>query len=308
MQKADVIWFNGAFVPWDAAQVHVLSHALHYGTSVFEGIRAYATPSGPAVLALEGHVTRFYRSCKVLGIALQQSPAELTAAILETVRRNGHDACYIRPLAWRGTGALQVTPTDNTTEVMVATWAWGALHGASALQDGIDVCVSSWRRMAPDTHPALAKIGGNYVNSNMVLAEARANGFAEGLVLDADGYVAEGSGENIFISLDGRVLTPALGDSILPGLTRGMAVELLRELGVELVEQRVAREMLYFADEIFLTGTAAEITPVRSVDRKPVGQGEPGKLTRRLQNAFFSIVQGQVPDRHHWLTHVNPTS
>jgi branched-chain amino acid aminotransferase len=305
MQKAEVIWFNGELVPWDEARVHVLSHALHYGTSVFEGLRAYATPRGPAVLALDGHVTRFYRSCKVLGIELAYEPAVLREAILATVRRNGHDACYIRPLAWRGEGALQVAPTDNTTELIVATWAWGALHGATALEEGIDVGVSSWRRMAPDTHPALAKIGGNYVNSNLVLAEAQANGFAEGLVLDTEGYVCEGSGENVFLLLDGRVLTPALGDSILPGLTRGMVVELLAELGVELVEQRVAREMLYYADEIFLTGTAAEITPVRSVDRKPVGAGQRGELTRRLQAAFFALVRGEVPDRRGWLTYVN---
>jgi branched-chain amino acid aminotransferase len=305
MQKAEVIWFNGELVPWDEARVHVLSHALHYGTSVFEGLRAYATPRGPAVLALDGHVTRFYRSCKVLGIELAYEPAVLREAILATVRRNGHDACYIRPLAWRGEGALQVAPTDNTTELIVATWAWGALHGATALEEGIDVGVSSWRRMAPDTHPALAKIGGNYVNSNLVLAEAQANGFAEGLVLDTEGYVCEGSGENVFLLLDGRVLTPALGDSILPGLTRGMVVELLAELGVELVEQRVAREMLYYADEIFLTGTAAEITPVRSVDRKPVGAGRRGELTRRLQAAFFALVRGEVPDRRGWLTYVN---
>jgi branched-chain amino acid aminotransferase len=300
------IWFNGDFVPHDEARVHVLSHALHYGSAVFEGVRAYATPQGAAVLALESHVRRFFRSCKVIHMPVALDEEGLAQVVLETVRRAGLDSCYIRPLAWRGVGSMSLSPLDNDPELMVSVWPWGTLHGAGAIEDGITTGVSSWRRMAPDTHPAMAKAAGNYLNSQLVLVEAQQNGFDEGIVLDTAGYVSEGSGENIFVVLDGRVLTPPLGDSILPGITRGLVIDLCKEMGVEVVEQRVAREMLYFAEEVFFTGTAAEVTPVRSVDRRPVGDGKPGDLTKRLQEAFFAIVKGEVPDRFGWLTHVNP--
>lgn len=302
MQKADWIWMDGELIPWDAAQVHVLSHALHYGSAVFEGIRAYATPQGPAVLELDAHLERLERSCRVVHIPLPFAREVLHNAVLDTVRRNGHPACYIRPLAFRGEGPLGVSPLTSAVHVTVATWEWAGAHHAGAREEGIDVCVSSWRRMAPGTHPAMAKAAGNYLNSQLVLVEAKQNGFHDGIVLDVNGYVSEGSGANLFLELDGRLITPPLGDSILPGITRGLVIQLARELGLELVEQRIAREMLTFASEVFLVGTAAEITPVRSVDRIPVGAGEPGSVTRSLQAAFRRAVTGE--DDRGWLTPV----
>ena len=302
MKKADWIWMDGSLVPWDEARVHVLSHALHYGSAVFEGIRAYATADGPAVLALEAHLERLERSCRVVHIPLPFDRDTLRTAVLETVRRNGHPACYIRPLAFRGEGPLGVSPLTSEVRVSIATWEWAGAHHEGARDEGIDVCVSSWRRMAPGTHPAMATAAGNYLNSQLVLVEAKQNGFHDGIVLDVNGYVSEGSGANIFLELDGRLITPPLGDSILPGITRNLVIQLAREKGLELVEQRIAREMLIYASEIFLVGTAAEITPVRSIDRIPVGAGEPGPVTRDLQAAFQRAATG-VDDRG-WLTPV----
>ena len=302
MQATAHIWFNGHFVPWNDAQVHVLTHALHYGSGVFEGLRAYATPKGPAVLALDAHVERLFRSCKVVEMDLPWTPEQISHAILQTVSVNNVESCYVRPLAFRGYGELGVMPSNNPTQLVIACFPWGSLHGTEALENGIDVGVSSWRRMAPDTHPGMAKVTGNYVNSQLVVAEAVRHGYAEGIVLDTDGFACECSGENIFLYLDGKLLTPPLGESVLPGITRGLVIQLAAELGIPVQEQRVAREMLYFADEILLTGTAAEITPVRSVDHRPVGTGRPGDVTRQLQNEFFAILNGKSEDRHGWLT------
>lgn len=295
---------DGQLVPHEEAQVHVLSHALHYGSSVFEGIRAYATDRGPAVLKLRDHMRRFQRSCKVVQIPLDYDLEQLENAVLDTVRENGHESCYIRPLAFRAEGPLSVSPLNCKVRVIVATWAWGAIHGDEAVERGIKMCVSSWRRMAPDTHPAMAKAGGNYLNSQLVLIEAKANGFDDGLVLDTAGYVSEGSGANLFLRLEDKLLTPPLGDSILPGITRACVIELARRRGYDVQEQRIAREMLYFADEVFVVGTAAEVTPVRSIDHKPVGDGVRGEWTQHLQEDFHAAASGRLDLG--WLTQVRP--
>lgn len=298
------LWFNGEFVPWEEARIHVLTHALHYGSAVFEGLRAYATPQGPAVLGLAAHVERLFHSCKIVDLPLEHSAEEISAAILETVRRNRHAACYIRPLVFRGYGALGVFPAECPVEMAIATFPWVKTQEAESLEAGIDVGVSSWRRMAPDTHPALAKVAGNYVNSQLVVVEARRHGYADGLVLDVDGFVAEGSGQNVFLVQGGALCTPPVGDSILAGVTRRCVFEIAGDLGIRLQEQRIARELLYTADEIFLTGTVAEITPVRSVDGKTVGVGKRGPITQSLQKRFFGTLRGEFEDRHGWLTPV----
>ncbi len=302
--KSDVIWFNGEFVPWDEANVHVLSHVLHYGSSVFEGVRAYHTQQGTAVLGLESHTKRLFNSAKVINMQIPFSKQEIADAIVATVKRNGHKACYIRPLVFRGYETLGVNPTACPVETIIATWEWGAYLGAEAIEVGVDVGVSSWRRMAPDTHPAMAKVGGNYVNSQMVVMEAKRHGYVEGIVLDINGYVSEGSGENIFVVYNGEILTPPLGNSILAGITRYYVMTLARDLGYTVAEHQIPREMLYIADEIFFSGTAAEITPIKSVDGQPVGSGSRGPITKALQDEFFGILSGEKEDRHGWLTPV----
>lgn len=305
---AEWIWRNGEFVKWDEATVHVSAHALHYGSSVFEGIRAYATPDGPAVFRLQPHTKRLINGAKIMRIQHEYSADDLNQAILETIARNGHEACYIRPFIFRGAGALGLEGRDRTdVEVVIFTLEWGAYLGKEAIEQGVDVQVSSWRRMAPDTHPALVKAGGNYVNSQFVSMEAHDNGFSEGIALDVNGYVSEGAGENLFVILDDVVYTPGNWSSILMGITRDSALTLLRDAGYEIRFQPIARELLYMADEIFFTGTAAEITPVRSVDRLPIGSGSRGPITKQIQEEFFAITAGQTPDRHGWLTHVQRT-
>lgn len=305
MQASEFIWMDGKFIPFADATVHVLSHSLHYGNAVFEGIRAYSTPKGPAVLQLEAHVKRMFRSSRVLDMALPFTPAEMEAAILELVRRNGHRSCYIRPLVFRGAGPLGVLPKGNPIHVSVATWEWASLHGDGGVDTGVDVGFSSWRRMAPGTHPSMAKASGNYLNSQLVVQEAVRHGYAEGLVLDVDGYLSEGSGENVFLVENGEILTPPIGNSILAGITRGMVMEIAAELGIPVREARIPREAVFFCEEIFMTGTAAEITPVRSVDGKPLEASAPGPVTKRLQEVFFARVKGEAPDPSGWLTHVD---
>lgn len=304
--SAEWIWRNGKFVKWEDANVHVTTHALHYGSSVFEGIRAYATPQGPAIFRLQPHSERLVQGCKVARIALDYDEEAISSAIIETVRRNGHESCYIRPLAFRGAGPLGLEGRGNPTEMIIFTMEWGRYLGNEALENGVDVQVSSWRRIAPDTFASLAKIGGQYVNSQFVSMEAKDNGFSEGIALDANGYVSEGAGENLFVIHKGVVYTPGNWQSILMGITRDSVLAILQDLGYEIRYEPVAREMLYMADEMFFTGTAAEITPIRAVDRIPVGEGKPGPITKAVQKEFFGIVSGELPDRHGWLTIVRP--
>jgi len=300
--KAEVIWFNGEFIPWDEAKVHVLSHVLHYGSSVFEGIRAYKTPNGTAILGLKPHVDRLFFSAKVIRMEIPYSREEVAEAIKATVRRNKHEACYIRPLVFRGYDMLGVYPLNCPVETIVATWEWGAYLGPEAIEQGVDVAISTWRRMAPGTSMALAKIGGQYVNSQLVVMEARDRGLIEGITLDIHGFVSEGSGENIFVIYDGTVYTTPLSASILAGITRRYAKTLLNDLGYRVEEQNIPRDMLYAADEVFFTGTAAEITPIKMIDGLPVGAGTRGPITKQVQDEFFAITRGEKPDRHGWLT------
>lgn len=304
MKASERIWFDGKFVPWDEAKIHVAAHALQYGSSVFEGIRCYETRSGPGVFCLSPHIRRLQDSCKIFRMALPYSTEQISKACIETVSTNGHQSCYIRPLVFRGVESWSVEPRRSPLHMAIMTIEWGRYLGPEAIEQGVDVMVSSWRRMAPDTHPGMGKIGGNYVNSAFIVMEAVDNGYAEGIALDVHGYLSEGSGENLFVVRDGVIYTPPLVASILAGVTRMVVTALCRDLGIEIREMPLPREMLYIADEVFFSGTAAEITPVRSVDKVPVGSGRRGAITRRLQDEFFGITEGRIPDRHGWLTPV----
>jgi branched-chain amino acid aminotransferase len=301
------IWFNGKLVNWDKATVHVLTHALHYGSSVFEGVRAYETPKGVAIFRLRDHIRRLLDSAKIYRIALPFSAEQLNEACRQVIAANGlKHGGYIRPVVFRGYGEIGVTPKiEPPTEVAVAAWEWGKYLGADAEELGVDACVSSWQRVAANTLPALAKAGGNYLSSQLIGAEARRLGFAEGIGLSSDGTLSEGSGENLFLVKDGVLLTPALAHSVLGGLTRDTVIRLARERGIEVKECALPREMLYIADEAFFTGTAVEITPIRSVDRLPVGTGKRGPLTETLQQAFFGLFTGKTADKWGWLDYVD---
>ncbi len=302
--KTDWIWHNGEFVRWDDATVHVTTHALHYGSSVFEGLRAYDTPKGAAILGLPAHVRRLGDSCRIMRMQLPYSLAQVSDAIVETVRRNKLRSCYIRPLVYKGVGPIGLDARSAPTEMAIFAFEFGPYLGEASLEQGVDVGVSSWRRVAPDTLASLSKTGGNYVGSQFIAMEAADLGFAEGIALDVNGLVSEGSGENIFVLYRGVIHTPPVGSSILLGITRDCVLTLARELGYQVREESFPREMLYLADEIFLTGTAVEISPVRSVDKVQVGDGRRGPVTRRLQDEFFGILSGKLPDRHGWLTFV----
>jgi branched-chain amino acid aminotransferase len=302
IKPTEKIWHNGRFIRWEDATVHVLAHTLHYGSSVFEGVRCYATPAGPAIFRPREHLRRLTDSAKIYRMEdIGFTPAQLLEAMFELVRVNRLEACYLRPIVFRGYGEMGVLPFQNPIEVYIACWEWGKYLGPEALLEGVDVCVSSWTRLAPNTLPAMAKASANYMNSQLIKMEAVINGYSEGIALDAAGYVSEGSGENIFVARDGKLLTPPLGTSALPGITRDTVLKLARDLGIEVIEQAIPREMLYIADEVFLTGTAAEITPLRSIDRIKVGTGRPGPITTQLQREFFAIVRCEKEDRHGWL-------
>jgi branched-chain amino acid aminotransferase len=303
INKTDKIWMNGTLVNWDDAKVHVLTHAMHYGSSWFEGIRCYDTKRGSAVLCLAEHMRRLSDSAKMYRAELPFTQQQLISAAKETIRANQVKACYIRPLAYRGYGEPGVNPLGSPVDVMIAVWEWGAYLGGEALDNGIDVRVSSWNRPAPNTLPTMAKSGGNYLGSQLIKMEALLDGYAEGIALDVSGYISEGSGENIFIVRDNVLYTPPLIASILPGITRLCVIKLAEETGMRLVEGPIPREMLYVADEVFFTGTAAELTPVRSVDKITVGTGKPGPVTRKLQERFFDVVRNGN-DRYHWLDFV----
>lgn len=302
--KSDKIWFNGKLVNWDDAKIHVMSHVIHYGSSVFEGIRCYHTSQGSAVFCLQQHVQRLLNSAKIYRMDVQQSLSDLSSAILETIRANRMNACYIRPVIFRGYGEIGVNPLGCPLDVVIAVWEWGKYLGKEALEQGVDVCVSSWTRIAPNTLPALAKAAANYMNSQLIKMEALKNGYAEGIALDSSGYISEGSGENLFVIKDKIAITPPLASSVLPGITRQAVMEICKDLGIELREAGIARELLYLADELFFTGTAAEITPIRSVDKIQVGSGSRGPITARIQERFFSVVSGSGEDKHQWLTFV----
>jgi len=302
--RSDWIWRDGELVAWDDATVHIGAHVIHYGSAVFEGIRCYATGDGPAVFRLDRHLERLHASAKVFRMPLRWSVGELTAAVKHTILRNGLGACYIRPIAFRGPGSMGIDSRENPVITAIMVWEWGRYLGAEALEQGVDVRVSSWSRMAPNTLPAMAKSAANYMNSQLIKLEAVADGYAEGIALDPDGYLSEGSGENLFVVREGRLFTPPLVSSVLPGITRDSVLALARREGIEVVEQRLPRELLYLADELFFTGTAAEITPVRSVDRVSVGSGRRGPLTERLQNAFFGVLKGRAADEFGWLDFV----
>ncbi len=303
--RADFIWMNGKIIPWEQATVHVFTHALHYGSSVFEGIRAYELPTGPVIFRCAEHYERLLFSCKVAHIPSPYTVEEYVQATIEVVRANKQRSSYIRPLVFRGYDTLGIDGRGCPVEAMIGSVPWNSYLGKEALEFGVDVQVSSWRRLAPGTTNSLAKIGGQYVNSQNIVMEAKDNGFSEGIALDVYGYVSEGSGENLFLVHQNEIYTPPLGSSILGGITRNSALTLARELGYTVKEQAIPREMLYLADEMFFTGTAAEITPVRSVDRMPVGNGKRGPITAAIQQQFFGIVEGELEDRHGWLTHVN---
>ena len=297
------IWHNGKLVPWEKARVHVFAHALHYGSSVFEGIRAYATPRGPAIFILGPHVRRLFDSCKIYRMPIPYGPEEISQAILETIRANQLQSGYIRPLVFRGVGTLALDPREDCpVEVVIGTVAMGKFLGEEGLKEGIDVGVSTWQRIAPNTFPALAKIGGQYINSQLIAMEAHDRGFAEAIALNTAGTISEGSGENVFLVRDGALYTPPVSASILAGITRGCVIELARDLGYEVREQMIAREMLYLADEAFFTGTAAEITHIRAIDHLPVGEGRRGPVAAHLQEQFFGIVTGALEDRFGWMT------
>jgi branched-chain amino acid aminotransferase len=304
MTPTEKIWHNGQFIAWDDAKIHVLSHVVSYGSSVFEGVRCYETASGPAIFRLREHTRRLLDSAKIYRIPVEYSIDQLVAAQVELVKLNGLRSCYIRPIVLRGYGGVGVMPVNNPTEIFLACWAWGKYLGEEALGEGVDVCISSWTRMAPNTLPALAKAGANYMNSQLIRMEADRNGYAEGIALDANGTISEGSGENIFIIRDGKMHTPPLSSSVLPGITRDTVVTLAGELGIPVVETVIPREFLYIADEIFFTGTAAEVTPIRTVDKMQIGSGRRGPITEKLQKAFFDIVEGRTADKHGWLTPV----
>ncbi|HZG66599.1 MAG TPA: branched-chain amino acid transaminase [Herpetosiphonaceae bacterium] len=304
MDKTELIWFNGELVPWDKAQIHVLSHVVHYGSSVFEGIRCYATSGGPAIFRLKEHTRRFFDSAKVYRMPMPFTPDEIDAACREVVRVNELESAYLRPVAYRGYGELGVDPRPCPVDVAIAALNWGRYLGEEALEQGVDVGVSSWTRMAPNTLPSMAKAGGNYLNSQLVRLEAAQHGYSEGIVLDTQGFVSEGSGENLFLIRDGRVFTPPLSASVLPGITRDTAITLAKELDIEIVETQLPRESLYIADELFFTGTAAEVTPIRSVDGIQIGAGKRGPVTEQIQSAFFDLISGELADRWGWLDHV----
>ncbi|HWG58537.1 MAG TPA: branched-chain amino acid transaminase [Candidatus Acidoferrales bacterium] len=303
--RTDKIWHNGKFLDWDDAKIHVLSHVVSYASAVFEGVRCYSTAQGPAVFRLREHMQRLVHSAHIYRMELPYTVEELCQANLDLVRVNKLKECYLRPIVLRGLGNGGVDPAGNPVEVYLACWEWGKYLGEEGLKDGVDVCVSSWNRPGPNTLPQMAKAAANYMNSQLIRMEAVANGYVEGIALDTNGHVSEGSGENIFVIMNGTVHTPPLANSALPGITRNAVMTICRDLNVPCVEQVIPREMLYIADEVFFCGTAAEITPIRSVDRIKVGAGARGPITKRIQDDFFGIVTGAKADRHSWLSPVN---
>jgi branched-chain amino acid aminotransferase len=306
MQVPTLIWHNGHIKPWQEATVHVGAHVLHYGSSVFEGVRVYATPDGPRYFRLEEHTARLFQSARVYDLRHDYDADAINHACREVIVANGFASAYVRPIVYRSGFTFSLAPPlDTPVDVAIIALPWGDYHGADALEKGVDVCISSWNRAAPNTFPSGAKAGGNYLNSQLIAREAVNGGYAEGIALGTDGLLSEGAGENLFVVRGGRIYTPPSASSILCGITRDSVIVLARERGLEVIEQTLPRELLYFADEVFMTGTAAELTPVRSVDRKTVGNGTPGPVTRMLQRDFFGLFDGHTVDRWGWLSSVD---
>jgi branched-chain amino acid aminotransferase len=298
------VWMNGKLIPWKDARIHIASHVIHYGTSLFEGFRTYATPQGSVIFRLQSHTQRLYNSCKMYRMDIPYTQTQFNQAVVETIKANNLKSCYVRPIIYRGYGSLGVDPFPNPVDCAILVWEWGKYLGEDALENGVDVRVSSWQRMAPNTFPALAKSGANYMNSQLIKMEALLDGYAEGIALNVRGHISEGSGENIFVVIGGILHTPPLSSSILPGITRDTVIILAKELGIHFVEDTIPREMLYIADEVFFTGSAAEITPIRSIDKIVIGEGKRGPITKKLQDEFFAYIDGEREDRHNWLTYI----
>lgn len=303
--KGGKIWMNGEFVDWKEANIHVLSHVVHYGTSVFEGIRCYKNPNGSGIFRLEEHVDRLFDSAKIYRMEIPFEKEEIANAIKETITLNKLESCYIRPVTFRGYKELGVNSLNCPVITAIAVWEWGAYLGDEALKKGVDIGVSSWRRLAPDTMPSMAKAGANYMNSQLAKFESIENGFDEAIMLDYQGFIGEGSGENIFLVKDDVIHTPALSSSVLKGITRDSIISIANDLGFKVKEESIPREMAYLADEIFFTGTAAEVTPVRSVDRITIGSGERGPVTEKIQTEFFNIIKGKTEDKYNWLCYLD---
>ena len=303
VKKVEKIWMNGKLVNWDDAKIHVLSHVIHYGSSWFEGIRCYETAKGTAIFRLDKHIHRLFDSVKIYRTEMSYTESQIEEAILMTIRSNKMKACYIRPIVYRGYGDVGVNPLGCPVDVTIAVWEWGSYLGPEALNNGIDVCVSTWSRPAPNTFPQMAKAGGNYLLSQLMKVEAIKAGFSEAIALDVNGYLSEGTGENLFAVKDDVLYTPPLTSSLLPGITRMSVIQMAKEGGREVREMNIPREMVYVADELFFTGTAAEITPIRSVDKVQVANGKPGPLTKELQKSFFDVVKNGV-DKYNWLKFV----
>src|ERR1700675_2808277 len=301
IQKTDKIWHTGKFIAWDDATLHVMSHVVHYGSSVFEGIRCYALPTGPAIFRATEHMQRVVDSARIYCIDVPYTRDEIVSAMVDLVKHNGVWPCYIRPIVLRGYGEAGVNPFNSPTEVYICNYPWGKYLSNDA-EKGVDVCVSSWTRLAPNTLPAIAKSGANYMNSQLIKMEAIINGYVEGIALDANGYVSEGSGENVFVVRNGVLNTAPLGNSVLPGITRESVLQIARDLGIPVTEQGIPRELLYIADEVFFTGTAAEVTPIRSVDKISVGKGTVGPITKAIRKEFYAIGTGEKADKYKWLT------
>jgi len=302
--KTEKIWHDGKFINWDDARIHVLSHVVSYGSAVFEGIRCYETQQGPGIFRLKNHMQRLLNSAYIYRMEVRHTLDDLCNANLELLRVNKIGACYIRPVVLRGYGEAGVDPVGCPVEVYMACYPWGKYLGEEGLRNGVDVCVSSWNRPAPNTLPQMAKCAANYMNSQLIRMEARANGYVEGIALDTNGYVSEGSGENIFIVSGDTVITPPLSNSALPGITRHSIMTICKDFGIPVVEEIIPREMLYIASEVFFCGTAVEVTPIRSIDRVKIGVGSRGPITKRIQDEFFALAEGKKPDRHNWLTPV----
>jgi branched-chain amino acid aminotransferase len=304
IKATEKIWHNGKFIRWQDANLHVLSHVVSYGSAVFDGMRCYKTKQGPAFFRLRDHMQRLIQSAYIYRMEVPFTLDALCSAGIELVRENHMPECYVKPIVLRGYGEVGVNPFPCPIEVYMACWDWGRYLGQEALEQGVDVCVSSWTRMAGNTLPAMSKAAANYMNSQLIRMEAGVNGYTEGIALDVNGYVSEGSGENIFVVVDGAVITPPLSNCALPGITRHTVLTICRDLGIPVAEQIIPRELLYIANEVFFCGTATEVTPIRSIDRAKIGNGTRGPVTKRIQDEFFALVGGTKPDRHHWLSHV----